>query len=249
VAYYQNNALPKPVLQFSNGLNPNFLFGFQDSTTAPFQLSISSVSVNANVVTANATIFSGGGGHDYITGVAPLPYANAVMGVKGTGTANGNLNVLYTTVISSNISSVTGQGNITYTAPVLGSNITLTSDSGLIQVQPMIYPDVLKVGSSIEVAQKFSPDTNDSSRSFFVDCYFPSLPANANVVLQGASVNFDNAYSTLLNKAGTNVAAQVIGSTQTIRGVEYNFDISKFLRLSVIDATGANATVIGSLFA
>lgn len=254
MAYYNTKAANKIVPQFLNGSNPNFLFGFQDSTTAPFNFYISNINVNVNTVIAQGVIGSGGGGHDYVTGAPPLPVANATISVFGTSYSNGNLNVNSGVINSANINAASGFGNIVYQASGANANANVgwTSQSGTIVVQPYIYPDVLKIGGSQEFGQKFSPDNNDSSRSFFADICFPSSPVNCNVVLQMASINTDSGYSNVVNKAGTFIAGQVIGNVQTVRGTEFNFVPGKFMRLYVTDVTSnanATSTIVGSVFA
>lgn len=248
MAYYTEALIGKPVIQFSTSSGPMYLFGFRDMHTAPFQFAISNIAVSSNVVTANGNLFSGGGGFDPNTGKPPVPVANATISVRGASTAN--VNVDPTAATTANINGITGSGTISWSAPNSG-NANLVADGGVIVVQPFTYPDVLKVGASIEVGQKFSPDTNDSSRSFFVDVFFPQSPINCNVVLQGASFDTDSAFSNLVAKNGSYIAGQVVGNVQTIRGQEYNFSIAKFIRLAVIDATSnanTTSTIIGSVF-
>jgi hypothetical protein len=72
------------------------------------------------------------------------------------------------------------------------------------------------------------------------------------VVLQGASINVDSAYSDLVSKSGSSTAATILGNVQTVRGVEYNFDVAKFFRLYVSDFTNnanSSSSVVGSIFA
>lgn len=256
--FYQKQSTNKVILQFQN-LTNNFLFGFQDGMTAPFTFAVSNVAVNSNVVTANGIVGGGGGGHDYFTGVAPLPVTGAIAGVKGLSTSNGNVNIDPTVLTHANINASTGIGTLSWLATGninsnVGNvgNVSNQIDGGTITVQSYIYPDVLQAGASIEVGQKYSPDNNDSSRSFFVDVYFPNSPANANVVLQGASINVDSAYSDLVSKSGSSTAATILGNVQTVRGVEYNFDVAKFFRLYVSDFTNnanSSSTIVGSIFA
>lgn len=245
MSYFSTSvAAPVPVLRLQNGTSPNYLFGSFDNHTQPFSFLIGNVAVASNVVTANVTIIGGGGGSSPITGVAPLPVAGATMGVRGTTTSNGNLNVDPTVVLSSTINAISGIGNITYSATT--ANASSQVDTGLLVVQPYEYPDQMKVGASQAAAQIWTPDESSNDRCLFVDCKFPSSPVNCNVVLQVSNFNTDASFITVLNSAGSNIAAQVVGNVVTQQGAEYQFISSKFLRLAIVDVT-SNANISSSI--
>lgn len=254
MGFYSTKTVGKNVIQFVNG-QLNYLFGFRDSTTAPFIFAVSNISVSSNVVTATGVIGSGGGGHDYVTGASPIPVANAIIGVKGLSSANGNVNVDPTTIVSANINANIytggyGNGTITYNASNTG-NLAIVKDGGIIVVQPFTYPDVLKTGGSIELNSKFSPDQNDSSKTYLVQTTFPQSPNSCNVVIQVANDNYDSQYANVLNEQGSYIAAQVIGNVVVQSTAEFVFKTGKFIRAYVSDATSnANATssIITTIF-
>jgi hypothetical protein len=248
MSFYISKTQNKVVKQFING-STNYLFGFRDDDTIPFQFGVSNVSVASNVVTATGNIFSGGGGQDYLTLLPPVPVKGAVIGVNGINASNANIDP--GVISNANIGLFTGSGTITFSAPNSGNANSIVS-GGVILVQPFTYPDTLTANTaSQQLATKFSPDTNDSSKTYLVQTTFPNSPVSCNVVIQVANDDLNYAYANVLNEQGTFVAAQVLGNVVTQSTAEYVFKTGKFIRAFVTDATSnanTTSTIVTNIF-
>lgn len=258
MSYYNNSAFSngQNVTRLTTGLLPLYLFGYFDTHTQPFTFSVSEVSLTSNVATITGNLVNGGGGVDAITGLAALPVANAVIGIRAIADANGNaissgaFNVDPTTISAVNIARNTGAGTISYN--VSNANVPTTVASGVAIIQPFEYPEVMKVGASIPVGSTFTPDDASNDRCLQLQCRFPQPPVNCNVVLQSSSFDNDADYANVKNSDGTYTFGQVIGNVVTQHSAQYQFEMSKFYRAYIQDVTsnsGANSSIVSTIFA
>jgi hypothetical protein len=253
MALYVKSAFPKPVVRISTGLLPQYLFGSFDSHTIPFRFAINHMALASNVVTATVALVGGGGGQGGAGGALvnnPMPVVGSTMGVRGTTTDSGALNLDPVTVTGVSLNA-NGVGTLTYAGPA-GTQVT-TADKGEIQVLPYEYPDIVVSGSaSAPVALAFTPDESDNSRCLFAEANWSgTMPSAATVVLEVANVDQDGRYYVAANNYGCSASgivassdalATIAGSSVTQNGAEYSFLMAKFVRAKVLSMTGGDSS-------
>lgn len=112
MSIYSNSAFGPPfknIARLSTQIEPNYFFGSRDYKTEPFTFSISEVAYASGTATLTVQL-QNGGGPSYLAAVT----VGAKMGVRGTTTDGGVLNVDPTTVTSSTVNAQTGAGTISY---------------------------------------------------------------------------------------------------------------------------------------
>jgi hypothetical protein len=201
----------------ATGVTPTYLFGRADPHTQPFRFHTSKIAGDGSTATATVQLVGGGGGTGGAIGSevpSPIPVIGAVMGVRGL--VNSGFNTDPTVVTGVTLNSA-GAGTITYANT---TSLTATLDNGDLVVNPYEYPDLVSSGSaSAPVAQAFTPDDSDNARCLFCDAVWSGTsPSAAVVVLQAANVDQDARYVTLLNSAGTDVLASIVGSAVAFNG-------------------------------
>jgi hypothetical protein len=259
MALYKTTAFGPPyknTLRMQTGVTPIYLFGNLDAHTEPFLFDITHIAGDGTHGTATVVLRSGGGGTDYVTGIAPIPVVGAVMGVRGLTQTGFNTDPAIVTAVTLD---AYGAGTISYANT---TSLSIAVAHGSLVVWPYEYPDIVTSGAaSILVAQTFTPDDSDNSRCLFVEAVWSgTMPSAAVVVLQAANVDQDARYYTLANVqgclAGAVVAASgslatIAGSAVTQSGAEYSFIMGKFLRAKVLSMTGGDGTtgLVVTLFA
>jgi hypothetical protein len=231
----------KSIVRMQTGVTPIYLFGRCDAHTEPFRFRISNIAGSGSAATATVQLISGGGGVGGAAGAeapSPIPVAGAVMGVRGLTLSGFNTDpgVVSTVTLNS-----LGAGTITYAN---ATSHATAADNGEMVVWPFEYPDIVANGTaSAPVAQTFTPDDSDNARCLFCDAVWSGTsPSAAVVVLQVANVDQDARYVTVLNSGGTNILANIVGSSVVNNGAEYQFIMGKFIRAKVLSMTGGDGT-------
>ena len=231
----------KSIVRMQTGVTPMYLFGRLDAHTEPFRFAVTNIAGSGSAATATVQLTGGGGGVGGAAGAeapSPIPVTGAVLGVRGlTNTGfNTDPGVVGTVTLNS-----LGVGTITYANT---TSLASTPDVGEMVVWPFEYPDLVASGTaSAPIAQTFTPDDNANERCLFCDAVWGgTMPSAAVVVLQAANIDQDARYVTLLNSAGTNILANIVGSSVVSNGAEFQFIMGKFLRAKVLSMTGGDST-------
>lgn len=246
---YSNSAFGPPyktIARMGTQTEPNYLFGSFDFKTQPWIFEVASVAVTSDVATVTGTLKSGGGASPTV-----VPLVGAKMGIQGTQTNSGSFNVDPATVTAVTFTPSTGAVSVSFA--LTHANVSVTTDSGILVINPSEAPDLVAAGSaSAPIALIFTPDESDNSRCLFAEAKWSGTsPTAATVVLQVANVDDDSRYQTIQNLYGTapgavvaasDALATIASSAVTQAGAEYSFIMGKFIRAKVLSMTGGDGT-------
>lgn len=205
---------------------PAYLFGSWPSDIAPTRLAVTSVAVASDVCTLGVTVTEGN-----------IPAVGSLITVSGTATSSGAANVTNVALTGVSITALTGAGTVTFA--LTASNVSTTADGGVALIPQPEVGDTVANGTSVAAGLPYATPWNTTSGAVQIECEvsFPTLPTACVVVLQGAAVNLNSQYQTIISNVVTVSGGTATYGTLQVSG-KYNF-----VRYLISGASGTGSIV------
>lgn len=201
---------------------PAYLFGSWPSDVAPTRLHVSNVALVTNVATLTVQVTAGN-----------IPVVGALISVKGTATASGAFNVANVALTDVTLDA-NGAGTVSFA--LTHADVTATADGGVALIPQLQVSEAVANGASVAVGLPYAAPSGDSGQgSLTINCEvdFPTLPTACVVALEGALVNQDSSYQTIIANVVT-----VATSARTNGTLSYTGKVN-FVRYKISGTSGS----------
>lgn len=240
---YQNTPFkPMPTLLVAG--TPTYLFGSYNDKTGPTFGRVLTDAASSTTATVVFQIYSGN-----------VPVVGAIINVRGTANSAGVFNSPTTGIILS--VSCTDAGVCTVTYAISSTTQATTADGGEVEIAQPEIGEALVDGASAPAAAAANNANPQQGRTITATVKFPSAPDTlASFNLQGANVDLDSEYTTIVPTAGgdgstpANLAKVTTGGVVVGGQASYSDEVCNF-RFYRFRATtpsgGTNPTVVAKL--